>query len=86
MRYSGGTALLIFGSTYLFSFMGALSYQQALKRAPLSFVYPFLPLVQPVVLFYAWLFLDEPVSNNNIVGLILMIAGLTIITTSRSDQ
>lgn len=57
----------------------AIFWQQALVHYPLSFAYPFISLVNFVVLILSYFLFQENISNNNILGLILISCGITIL-------
>jgi len=59
--------------------MQTICWILVLRRLPLSFVYPFMSLVFPLNLVLAWLFFQEKVQYNNIVGTILIVCGVVII-------
>ncbi len=68
---------------YLLSIMclilQAIFWQQALIRYPLSFAYPFMSLVNFVILILSYFLFEESISINNILGLILISCGITIL-------
>lgn len=74
---------LIANPFYLFalSFMllQAIVWQQALKHYPLSFAYPFMSLVNFVVLFLAHFLFGEAITSSNIAGLIIISIGIYIL-------
>lgn len=79
----GGVASIIINPWYAGQ-LAALGMQTicwilVLRRLPLSFVYPFMSLVFPLNLVLAWLFFQEKVQFNHIVGTILIICGVVII-------
>ena len=68
---------------YLFSIicliLQAIFWQQALISYPLSFAYPFMSLVNFVVLISSYFLFQEGISINNLLGLILISYGITIL-------
>lgn len=62
-----------------FLFLQALVWQQALRRYPLSFAYPFMSLVYFILLFSSALFFQEGITGANILGLILISLGITVL-------
>lgn len=61
-------------------FFQALVWQQALIHYPLSFAYPFMSLVNFVVLFASAILFQEGITLANILGLILISCGITVIS------
>jgi len=61
-----------------FGFLGlrAILWQNLLKLADLSHIYPFAALVQVLILFYAIMLFNEPVTLNNVIGLLVMLTGI----------
>ena len=61
-----------------FGFLGsrAILWQHLLKRSDLSLVYPFAALVQVLIIIYAFVLFNEPISLNNILGLFVMLTGI----------
>lgn len=57
----------------------AIFWQQALISYPLSFAYPFMSLVNFVILISSYFLFQEGISVNNILGLILISCGITIL-------
>ena len=65
-----------------FGFIGfrALLWQYLLTRVELSRVYPFASLVQVLIFVYAVVLFNEVITTNNIVGLLLMLAGVVFMS------
>jgi len=63
----------------------AILWQQALKHYPLSFAYPFMSLVNFVILFSAFIFFGETITVNNILGLIIISIGILILAQERNS-
>jgi multidrug transporter EmrE-like cation transporter len=61
-------------------FLQAVVWQQALHRYPLSFAYPFMSLMNFVVLFASALLFHEGVTPFNIAGLVLISLGITLLS------
>lgn len=75
------TILEIMSNTfYLFSIicmiLQAIVWQQALRYYQLSFAYPFMSLVNFVILFYAHLLFDENIRIMNVIGLTIISSGV----------
>ena len=67
-------------------FLQAVVWQQVLRHFPLSFAYPFLGLVNFVVLFFSAILFQEGVTPANIAGLILISAGIAVLTHKSGDS
>jgi drug/metabolite transporter (DMT)-like permease len=74
--------LLILALACIFS--RAIIWQKIISVMPLSKAYPYTSLVQILILGYSFFLFGEEVSLNNIIGILLMIAGVTIISTNKS--
>lgn len=74
---------------YLFSlgclFLQAIVWQQALKHFPLSVAYPFLGLVNFIVLFSSAVLFQEGVTLANIVGLGIISVGIAVLSHEIGD-
>lgn len=66
-------------------FLQAIFWQQALVYYPLSFAYPFISLVNFVILILSYILFQEDISINNILGLILICSGITILASKSGD-
>lgn len=75
---------------YLFSLiflvLQALVWQQALVHYPLSYAYPFLSLVNFVVLISSAILFQEQITAYNFVGLILITFGILILSRSLGEE
>ena len=74
----------IIASPFYFAALGfmllqAIVWQQALKHYPLSFAYPFMSLVNFVVLFSAHFLFGEAITLANIAGLIIISIGIYVL-------
>ena len=67
-----------------FMILQAILWQQALKHYPLSFAYPFMSLVNFVILFSASIFFGETITVYNILGLIIISIGILILAQERN--
>ncbi len=67
-------------------FLQALFWQQTLIHYPLSFAYPFMSLVNFVVLILSYFFFQEGISLNNLFGLILISSGIKILAHYSGDS
>jgi multidrug transporter EmrE-like cation transporter len=66
-------------------FLQAIVWQQTLRHFPLSFAYPFLGLVNFIVLFSSAILFQEGVSLANIIGLVLISAGIAVLSHELRD-
>ena len=67
------TALALYGIT-------TLVWIWVLRHAPLHIAYPFMALAFLIVPCLGWLFLDEPIHVQTLVGGALILAGITLAT------
>jgi multidrug transporter EmrE-like cation transporter len=58
----------------------AIVWQQALKHYKLSFAYPFMSLVNFVILFSAFLLFNESITTANIIGLMVISIGIYVLS------
>jgi multidrug transporter EmrE-like cation transporter len=83
-------SLIITNGFYLLSlvclFLQAVVWQQALRHFPLSFAYPFMGIVNFIVLFSSAILFQEGVTWANIVGLILISAGIALLSHEIGDR
>lgn len=61
-------------------FLQAIVWQQALKNYRLSFAYPFMSLVNFVILLPAYLLFNESITIMNIIGLVVIFIGIYILS------
>ena len=61
-------------------FLQAVVWQQALRHFPLSVAYPFMGLVNFVVLFSSAILFQEGITSANIVGLLLISVGIVMLS------
>jgi len=66
-------------------FLQAIVWQQALRHFPLSVAYPFMGLVNFVVLFSSAILFQEGVTLANIMGLILISVGIAVLSHEIGD-
>jgi multidrug transporter EmrE-like cation transporter len=67
-------------------FLQAIVWQQALRYFPLSVAYPFMGLVNFVVLFSSAILFQEGVTLANIMGLVLISVGIAVISHEIGDM
>ena len=65
-------------SAFLAAFVAALAWFVALSQFQLSSVYPFVSLTFVLVLFLSAAFFGESITVPKVVGLVLVLAGLTV--------
>ncbi len=63
----------------------AIVWQQALIHYPLSFAYPFMSCVNFAVLFASAILFHEGITIANILGLVLISIGITVISHEAGD-
>jgi multidrug transporter EmrE-like cation transporter len=61
-------------------FLQAIVWQQALRHFPLSVAYPFMGIVNFVVLFSSAILFHEGVTIANIMGLVLISVGIAVLS------
>jgi len=66
-------------------FLQAIVWQQALRHFPLSVAYPFMGLVNFVVLFSSAILFQEGVTLANIVGLVFISVGIVVLSHEIGD-
>lgn len=75
---------------YLFSLvflvLQAIIWQQALVHYPLSYAYPFLSLVNFVVLISSAILFQEQITAYNVAGLIIISLGILILSRSLGGE
>lgn len=80
---------IVTNAFYIFSlgclFLQAIVWQQALRHFPLSVAYPFLGLVNFVVLFFSAILFHEGISLTNIIGLVLISLGIALLSREIGD-
>jgi drug/metabolite transporter (DMT)-like permease len=76
---NGRMELILFGVALVFMLTRAFVWQQILKMAPLSRVYPFTLLTQVLLFFYGVAFFNEHYTSYHLLGLIIILLGLVVI-------
>jgi multidrug transporter EmrE-like cation transporter len=69
-----------------FLFLQAVVWQQALIRYPLSFAYPFMSLANFSILFSSAILFREELVIANIIGLIIISIGITLLARYNGDS
>jgi multidrug transporter EmrE-like cation transporter len=71
---------LLFNKFYVLSllclFFQAVFWQQALRYYHLSFAYPFMSLTNFLILIFSFFLFSEPITKNNIIGLLFITTGI----------
>jgi multidrug transporter EmrE-like cation transporter len=80
---------ILINSFYILSlgclFLQAIVWQQALRHFPLSVAYPFMGLVNFVILFSSAILFQEGVTEANIAGLVLISVGIVVLSHETGD-
>jgi drug/metabolite transporter (DMT)-like permease len=76
-----GMVFLVFlMAAFGFMVVRAIVWQSLLRLTDISKVYPYVALVQILILGYAVLLFNEQVTLNNLLGLLLMFTGILFIS------
>lgn len=70
----------------VFLVLQAIIWQQALIHYPLSYAYPFLSLVNFVILIFSGILFNEQITFYNILGLIIISLGILILSRSFGEE
>lgn len=70
----------------IFLVLQAVIWQQALIHYPLSYAYPFMSLVNFVILLFSAILFDEQITKYNILGLIVISFGILILSRSLGEE
>jgi len=62
------------------AFLASLAWMAAMTRLDLNYAYPFMSLAFIIVLGFAIIFLDEPLSAQRVFGTLLVVSGLITMT------
>jgi len=60
-------------------FGSAVIYLYALSNAELSFAYPFFAVGYALVTFLSWKFLNEKITRNRLIGIMIIITGIIMV-------
>lgn len=69
-----------------FLVLQAIVWQQALIHYPLSYAYPFISLVNFVILFFSAILFHEQITIYNLLGLIIISVGILILSRSLGEE
>lgn len=79
-----GITAVIFNLFYILGIaclaMQALVWQQALKHYDISFAYPFMSIVNFIILLFSFLLFNESITIANIVGLTIISCGIYLLS------
>ena len=75
--------LSLFSDPYILSgffsaFLASLTWMAAMTKFELSYAYPFVSLNFVFILLLSYLFLNEPISASNIIGVFFIVLGTVI--------
>lgn len=70
----------------IFLVLQAIIWQQALIHYPLSYAYPFVSLVNFVILIFSGILFNEQITAYNILGLIVISFGILILSRSFGEE
>ncbi|HOW14884.1 hypothetical protein [Methanosarcina sp.] len=70
----------------IFLVVQAIVWQQALIHYPLSYAYPFVSLVNFVILIFSALLFKEQITASNILGLILISSGILVLSRNLEEE
>lgn len=70
----------------IFLVLQAIIWQLALTHYPLSYAYPFVSLVNFVILIFSAILFQEPITVYNVLGLIFISAGIFILARSFGED
>lgn len=71
---------LFYISSIICLVLQAVFWQRALIHFPLSFAYPFMSLVNFIILFLSHFLFEENISINNVFGLTLISCGIMVLS------
>ena len=75
----------LFVTSFVLLTAQALTWTMALRVTPLSVAYPIMSLTLPLTVFGSWFFLSEPIGLFQITGVIIIAAGVTLVTYRESN-
>jgi drug/metabolite transporter (DMT)-like permease len=70
----------------VFLVLQAIVWQQALIHYPLSYAYPFISLVNFVILFCSAILFHEQITRYNVLGLLVISFGILILSRSLGEE
>ncbi|NMB52494.1 MAG: hypothetical protein GX999_09220 [Bacteroidales bacterium] len=66
-------------------FIQAIVWQQALLHYPLSFAYPFICIVNFIVLIVSAILFHEEITPMNVVGMTIISVGITVLSRNNGE-
>lgn len=66
-------------------FIQAIVWQQALMHYPLSFAYPFISIVNFIVLIVSAILFHEGITPMNVVGMAIISVGITVLSRNNGE-
>lgn len=79
---SGQMVYVYLSLAIVFIIARAYTWQKTLNLTELSIAYPFMSLVQVLILVYAAILFDEQIATHHMIGVSLMVIGLLIMVRS----
>lgn len=70
-------------SSFLFAFLGSLTYMAALQKVELNVAYPFMSLSYVLVFVISYVVFSEPISMSKILGLGFILIGILFISLGK---
>jgi len=67
-------------------FIQAIVWQQALMHYPLSFAYPFISIVNFIVLIASAVLFQEGITPMNVVGMTIISVGITVLSRNNGEM
>lgn len=61
------------------AFLASLAWMAAMTRFELNYAYPFMSLAFVIVMLFSVIFLNEPLTSQDIFGTLMVVAGLVVI-------
>ncbi len=74
------TPLIVIGFSSIF--LGSIFWLAVISRVPLSYAYPMLSTSYAIVVVASWLFLGEQLTQMRIMGVLVICAGVVIVSRS----
>ncbi len=66
-------------SGFVFYGISAIIWLFVLQKFPLSVAYPSLAVTYAIIVLFSFLFVNEPITTNKIIGIILIFLGVTFL-------
>ena len=62
--------------------LGFLTWIFILTKFELSYVFPMLVIIYPLVLFFSWIFLKEDITTLRVLGTLIIVIGIILVAKS----